>query len=110
MPNFERNLKQTVTYWEPTGSDLFGKATFSSPVTLSCRWEDIQEQFTDKLGQVTISRSKVYLASDINIDGYLFLGTSVASDPTEVAEAEEIRNIKRIPDLYNLKTMYVAIV
>lgn len=109
MPNFERNLNQTVTYWAPTGSDLFGKATFATPVTLSARWEDIQEMFRDKLGNETVSRSKVFLASDIHIDGYLFLGTSVITDPTDVTGAEQVRQMKRLPDLRSLKILYVAL-
>lgn len=109
VPNFERNLKQTATYWAPASTDIFGKVTYSAPQERACRWEDRQELFRDKAGQETTSRSKIFMALDADLDGYLYLGTSAASDPTTVAGAWEIRQIARLPDLRNLKTLYVAI-
>lgn len=110
MPNFERNLKQTLTYWAPTGvSDAFGKVTYASPVPLSCRWEDRIELFRDKRGQEFQSKAKVFLAVAIDLDGYLFKGTSAAADPTAVAGAYEVRQLLTTPDLRALKNMYVAL-
>ena len=108
MPNFERNLRQTATYWASTGHDLFGKQAFATPVTLPVRWEDKVELIRDKTGEEIASKSRVFLATDIDIDGYLFLGTSVAADPTQVNGAEEVRQLVSTPDLRNLKTLYVA--
>ena len=108
MPNFERNLRQTCTYWPLTGTDLYGKPAFSAPQHPDCRWEEIAELFIDKRGQEATSKSRVFLAIDIDIEGYLFLGTSAETNPLVLADAYEIRQVKKTPDLRNLKTLYVA--
>lgn len=108
MPNFERNLKQTATFWVPNGHDMFGKHTFSAPVQLPCRWENKSELFLDKKGQDRHSRAKVFLSSPVDLSGYLYLGTSAALDPLVVSGAYEIMMIIELPDLKNLKTLYVA--
>lgn len=105
---FARNFRQTMTYWAPTGHDTYGKPTFASPTTYACRWEDKQELFRDKKGQEVISKSKVYTGATLNIDGYLFLGTSVAADPTVVNGAWEIRMIGVSPDLRAIRQLNVA--
>jgi len=108
MINLSSKLNQTVTYWSQTGEDLFGKGTFASPIQLQARWEDVAEMFIDKTGQESVSKAKVFLAQDISLEGYLVQGTSAGTDPTVVAGAQEVRQIKRTPDLRNLQTLYVA--
>lgn len=108
MPNFERNLLQTCTYWAQTGLNMSGKGTFATPVQLACRWEDVALLFLDKRGQEATSKSRVFLAQDIDIQGYLMLGTTSTADPTTLPEAWEVRSLKSTPDLRNLKNLYVA--
>lgn len=108
MSNFERNLLQVATYWAPDSEDLFGHKTYVAPIQLACRWEDVANTIRSKLGTELVSKSRVFLAQDISIDGYLFLGTSAALDPTVVAGAYEVQQIMRTPDLRNLKTLFVA--
>ncbi len=118
--NFERNLRQTATYWGPgVGTDIYGAQAFAEPVQLNCRWEDTAELFIDKTGVEVASKSKVFFADDISLEGYLYLGESTEEDPRAVlggldddgltqGRAFEIRMVKRIPDLKAVKTMYVA--
>ncbi len=110
MPNFERNLRQTCTYWGPQSQDQYGKTTFSAPVTKACRWEEKAELFIDKKMQEVTSKAKVFLVDDAAVDqeGYLYLGTSAAASPLGLADAFEIRALKRTPDLRNLKQMLVV--
>lgn len=108
MPNFERNLRQTCTYWAQTALNMSGKGTFATPVQLPCRWEDVAHLFLNKRGQEVTSRSRVFLAQDIDLQGYLMLGTSAAADPTTLVDAWEIQQVKVTPDLRNLKNLYVA--
>lgn len=110
MPNFEQNMRQTVTYWQSLGSDLFDKRTYAAPVTLPCRWEDKAELFKDYHGNEVTSRSKVFLSSDVKLSGYLYLGTSTAADPLTLVDAYEIMQVVRLPDLRNLKTLYVVFI
>lgn len=108
MANFERNLRQTCTYWEQTGTDIQGAPTFKPPSVLSCRWEDVTELFLNKRGQEVTSKSRVFLATDVSLEGYLYLGSSNAADPRSLSGASEIQMVKRTPDLRAIKTLYVA--
>lgn len=106
--NIERKLPMIATYWSQGGQNIYGAGTYNSPTQLPCRWEDTGELFIDKTGQEVVSRSKVYFAEDIDLEGYLALGISMASNPTGVVGAFEIRQVKRTPDLRNVRTLYVA--
>ena len=109
MPNFERNLRQICTYWDVTGEkDMFGKSVFTAPVELPCRWEDINELFIAKNGQEVTSRSRVFLAQDISLEGYLMLGISVDPNPLNLSTAFEVRQVKAIPDLRSLKKLFTV--
>lgn len=106
--HYHRNLKQTATYWAPTGvKDMYGTQTYTR-TELPCRWEGKAESILSKTGDETISKAKVFLAEDVDLNGYLLLGTSTEDNPTAVPEAREIRQIAQIPDLRNMKTLYVA--
>ncbi len=101
-------MHDTITYWAITGTDRFGKTTFSAPASVKGRWEDRTESVQGKDGNVIVSKARVYLASTVDIDGYLFKGTSVASDPTGVQNAAEIQALGSMPNLRNTTTLYVA--
>lgn len=106
--DFSRKLKQTITYWQSTGHDRFGKPTFSAPVTLQGRWENRIENVMGKGGDTITSKAKVFLEQELDIDGYLFEGTSVSADPTIVENAAEIQSLGSIPNLRNSQKLYVA--
>jgi hypothetical protein len=110
MPNFERNLLQTCTYWKPQSTDQYGKTTFATPVALNCRWEEKSELFIDKKMQEVTSKAKVFLVDtpDVDEEGYILLGTSVEASPLGLAGAFEVRALKRTPDLRVLKQMLVV--
>jgi hypothetical protein len=99
MSYLERNLKQDLVYWAPGTPDGFGGKTFITPVAILGRWEDRTNLFIDSNGNESRSSSRVYLKQDVVLEGYLFLGTSTASDPLTVAGAKEIRDFRKIPDL-----------
>ena len=101
-----RGLNQTCTYWAPTETrDLGGKRTYDAPVQHACRWEDRTEMYQDKQGEEKISKSKVFLIVDLDLDGYVMLGTSAASDPTVLPEAYEIQQKSKIPDLRSVTSL-----
>lgn len=106
--SFSQGLNQDITYWPTTGYGGFGSNTFGSPVTIKGRWEEKSELIRDKTGSEVVSTTRVYLNQDIAMDGFLFLGTSVAADPTGLAGAYEIRQLSKIPDLRNLQSVRVA--
>jgi hypothetical protein len=106
---YESYLRQDITYWHPTGtSDAFGAVVFAAPQYLRGRWEDKTDLVRSKTGEEITTRSRVFLPQDISIDGYLFLGQSLATDPRTVPGAYEVQSKGRQPDLRNLKQLTVA--
>lgn len=109
MPNFERNLRQALTYWPKTGTNEFGKPVFDSPVLLPCRWEDINERVIDKHGAEIVAKARIFTAEPMNPEGWVIQGdSSLIMDPLTLADAEEIRQAKAVPDLRNLKTLHTT--
>jgi hypothetical protein len=100
-------LKQTAVYWGDPVSDGAGGRTFGSayPVEIDCRWEQKADLFIDMAGQETRSRAVVYVSQDLDMGGYLFLGSlselsgAEQADPLIVSRAYEIRQFQKVPNL-----------
>lgn len=92
-------FKQTITYWAPSGIDVAGDLSFATPVTLTGRWEEKAKLLIGADGEEFTSNAIIYLPSDVVVEGYLFLGTSVASDPRDVTDAFKIKSFRKIPDI-----------
>ena len=107
MPNFERNLRQVLTYWEVLDTDEYNRPVFGPPQHLPCRWEDVAELVIDKHGEEIKSKSRIFLAVPIRAEGYVLLGESAVSTPS-LSGGEEVRQVKMVPDLRNLKQMYTV--
>lgn len=100
------NLRQTAVYWANPQSDGFGGRTFDDPIEVSVRWEDRQELFINASGQEETSKAVVHLAQDVDLGGYLYLGTladlssAEEGDPFASGVASyEIRGFRKIPDI-----------
>lgn len=101
-----RAMRQTCTYWTPTGdTDIYGKPIWSAPVQLPCRWENNQSQIVSKTGEEVVSKARVYLLVDINVNGYLYLGETTEADPTKVKGSEDIQAVGTSPDLRNVEQL-----
>lgn len=104
-------LQQTLTYWSPSANpDQFGFRSFSAPVTLDGRKEEKNVIFIDSDGREQVAESVYWTESDVQVQGYLFLGSSTVSDPTSVSGAKEIRAIQKIPSLRADKFLRKALV
>ena len=99
---------QQITYWAAT-PDGFGGNTFSDPQVIKGRWEDSVEETVDSAGNKIISRAIVYLATDIEVGGYLFLGNSTANDPTLIANTFPARRFDKIPDVRSASYLRKAV-
>ena len=101
----ENQLNQTAVYWGNPSSDGYGGRTFDVPAEISVRWQDRQELFVDAQGREQTSRAVVYVATDLVIGGYLYLGeladlsSAEEGDPLSVSTAYEIRAISKTPDI-----------
>lgn len=98
---YTRRMHQAATYWPPAGIDAAGKVTFGAPVAIACRWENRNEIFIGPQGREETSTAVVYVGSDVTLQGYLYLGDSVATNPKTVAGAREIRGRGVSPSLGN---------
>lgn len=98
-------LEQDITRWAPS-TDGYGGMTFTTPVALKGRWEKKEVEFRDPKGDTVVSKSIVYFDVALPIGDYIFLGASVALDPTALNDAYPVKQIEEIPDLNNLETLY----
>lgn len=93
---------QPATYWGAPQQSGFGGKTFASPQAILVRWEESSELFIDANGEEKRSRAIVYSLLPLEEGGYLFKGTSAASDPTTLDDAILIKRADSIPDIRNL--------
>ncbi len=100
---------QTAVYWGNPQNDGYGGATFDSPVQIRVRWEDKQEIFQDAEGREVRSVAVVYPQQDLDLGGFLYLGTLADSGldsdpiPKEVPEAMEIKQWGKVSNLRGTK-------
>ena len=94
-------LKQKITHWSLSGVDGFNEESFTAPVTLNARWEDRSSVVLNDDGVEVMSNSRVYLATDIKVNDYLFNGISTVTDPRTLNEANRVINFRKVPDLFN---------
>lgn len=111
MSIITRMRKQTCVYWALASSDSagedfddYGQPQWSEPTEISCRWEDVSEEFIDAKGDKQASRSIVYVDRDMRVGEVLMLGVSTdVVDGDNVleknADAWEIRKFDKIPNL-----------
>jgi hypothetical protein len=102
------SLRQDITYWAPGAENQFGGKVYSAPVVIKGRWEDKVENIIDDKGQDTVSKSRIYTQTEVKTTGFLLNGVSAVADPTEVADAQEIRTIGSTPNLSSLARLYTA--
>lgn len=103
---------QTAVYWAPTGDDGFGHKTFSYPVEIKCRWENVSKIIMSNNGKEIVSVAEVLVYQDLMDEGWLYLGeladldgldsdSSADSDkianPMLVDGAQEIKSFSKIP-------------
>lgn len=93
------SYKQTATYWGAPAPDGSGGTTYAAPATISVRWEENTEEAYDATGAKFVSQAKVFTKQAVDVGGYLFLGTSVATHPSQVVGAYKIRNSVSTPAL-----------
>lgn len=99
-------LNQTATYWAPGGYSVEGAITFSSPVSIPCRWESKREIFIDNLGKEKRSQALVFVDRELQETGYLYLGSSTATDPLSLSGTYEIKATKAVPSISAAETEY----
>ena len=102
---YTNTLQQTAVYWASPVADGYGGRTFDDPVEIACRWEYRQELFIDAHGRERRSEAVIYVNTDLDLGGYLYLGdlddldSGEEADPTTVTNAREVRRFDKVPAL-----------
>jgi len=95
--------RQKAVYWGNPSSDGRGGVQVDLPVEIDCRWVDTNEQVRTANGEEVTSMSKVYSDRDLEIGGFLRLGTIAdlngVEDPEELDDAHEIIKFEKLPVL-----------
>ena len=112
------NLLQTAVYWADPADDGYGGVSYADPIQISCRWEDKQQIIgtitgNQIVGFQNMSRAIVYVDRDLDVDGFLMLGTlddltessgdssGEFYDPHQLAGAYIIKRFEKTPALHN---------
>lgn len=104
--HIQDSLNQTATYWAPSaGTDRYGKPTPSAPTHISVRWEERTQTVQGKRGEEIVSKARVFMLTDVDLDGYLYLGSTNETNPGAVSGAFEIQAKAKTPDLSNLESL-----
>lgn len=98
-----RGLIQTAVYWGDPLPDGYGGFTFSTPVEISCRWEDRKELYVSSDGNEIVSKAVALINQDLDDEGYLKLcGLADLSEAEKaspkLAGAYQIGSIKKVYD------------
>jgi hypothetical protein len=116
-------LKQTMLYWEKTGSDTFGKPSYTpdnpmppGPVSLACRWEDKQQEIILPDNRKVLSKGYLLLLQDLKVGSLVFLGTltnwqalpTYPKVPTVNQGGREVLLVRTTPDLLERCILYQA--
>jgi hypothetical protein len=105
--------RQWAVYWSRGALDENALPTYSEPVELLVRWEDVVEIFLDRDGNEQRSRAKVFVGRDLQELGVLWNsnlsddepeGSAIAAltnetDPFLNNKAFEIRKLSKIPSI-----------
>lgn len=94
-------LTQKATWWSRGDPDGYGGYTFSYPKVIDVRWEDKAVQLLSPTGEERISRSIVWVkeTDNVKIGDFLYLGQTAEADPTKLAGAYEVQEVRRTPSV-----------
>ena len=101
--------KQTCVWWSSTGVDAYGRPTWTTPVEIDCRWEDVIQEFVNDDGEERFSRSIVYVDRDMKVGDVLKLGSLDSGidedNPKENDDAWEVSRFSKLPNLKNTEVL-----
>jgi hypothetical protein len=117
LKSFLRRItKNTLVYWEKTGSSNSGQSTFKSPVEMKCRWEDVQEEVELIDGRKVISNAHLISLSKFILGSIVWQGTmaqfkklpTYPSRPTATQGGKEIFKVNHTPGFKGEELLWEA--
>ena len=100
---------QTAVYWGSPTPGGYGNVNFADPVDIKVRWDGVEQVITDARtgagkGKEITSTVQVLLFVDVDVEGYLYLGsvddfdsTVITSNPKTIDGAFEIKKFQKAP-------------
>jgi len=104
--------RQKGIYWAAGDPGGYGQPSYSAPVEIDCRWEDVSERMVGPDNVEFVSRSIVYPDRVLVLNGFLKLGlveSATPASPVGVANAYPIRLLRQTPNLKNTETLLEVI-
>ena len=103
MSIITKMLKQNCVYWGPPVLDGDGGSTFPTGVAVKCRWTNVAGEVPDARDVSEMASHEIYVASDVVIGGYVYLGALAAVDagatsPLDTDGAAKIKGFKKMPN------------
>lgn len=112
MSIIKKMRKQDAVYWPLEGRDDFNSPEYGNPVDVVCRWEDVNEAFTDDKGEERQSKAKVYTDIIVEPGGLMMLGTieelEYFNEPFKNEGVYEIQRFDRLPNLKAKEFLQIA--
>ena len=103
---------QTAVWWKVLSKDLYGQSTYESPVEITCRWDDVQEEFIDPGGVRQTSKAKVFPDREVSVGDVLWLGQQALLEDLSVPENNdgysEIRATRFIHNFDQDEVLYMV--
>lgn len=89
--SYASRLQQTATrFYNPTKDGFGGEGSYSKETAL-VRWQNDVTRFEDVDGAEWMSAAVVYSTAEWEVHDWLYLGTTVSTDPEDLEDAYEIK-------------------
>jgi len=98
----------TATYWVSSGGlDAYGNYSTYTSQSIDVRWEDKTELYvTDDVGQELRSSAVVYSETEIEVNGWLYLGQSSETSPKSQTGAKQVMKVNKTKSLKGNNIIY----
>ncbi len=112
MSVIKKMRKQKAVWWARNATaDRYGSYTFAAPIEISCRWDDVGEEYVNPKGETVVSRSVVYPDRVLRTGDMLRAGvieSDEPADPTAVDTAFEVQRFDTTPNFRATENLYTA--
>lgn len=103
-------FNQKATLWVKNGRDVYGKASYASPVIINCRFQSKNELMLNKEGQQVKTQSVIYIGDNtaVGIDDMIYLGESNSSTPhTDASNVISVQSVQSLDNQEQIKKVWI---
>jgi len=108
----KRCQRQTLVYWERTGTAKTGEPIWGPPTEMTCRWEDRLQEIITSTNTRVMSSVEVITETRLQVGGLIKLGTMATvaywDTPKQNDGIYEVLKSSETPNLRNTESLYEA--